>query len=84
MPCLSGGAQRWLTAEPFGDLWGARRIVVVSPLPVTGTVGAAGDHVLVFFLFPVTCKEKLYQVSFSPDQGICGHLLGSEASSPSG
>ena len=55
----------------------------MSPLPVTGTVGAAGDHVLLF-LFPVMCKEKLYQVSFSPDQGICGHLLGSKASSPSG
>ena len=58
MPCLSGGAQRWLTAEPFGDLWGARRIVVVSPLPVTGTVGAAGDHVLVFFYFQSRAKRN--------------------------
>lgn len=84
MPCLSGGVKRWLTGEPFGDWRGGEEIRSCVSLTCNRYCGHCRWPLACFFLFTVMCKEKLYQVSFSPDQGICGHFLGSKASSPSG
>lgn len=76
MPCLSGGVKRWLTGEPLGIGVGDEEMPVklCPPLRVTGTVGTAGDHVLVFFYLQ-SCAKRNYQVSLSPDQEFAVTLV---------